>query len=63
MYITGLKIFCTFFEPRVMYVIGGYLNFNSRIIYAIRGYFNSKSRIIYAIMGYFSSKTIHAFWG
>ena len=62
---TDLKIFGTFFKPRIMYAIRGYLNFNSRIIYAIKGYFNSKSRIIYAIMGYFSSKTmlIYAFWG
>ena len=63
--LSGLKIFCTFFKPRIIYAIRGYLNFNSRIIYAIRGYFNSKSRIINAIMGYFSSKTmlIYAFWG
>ena len=63
--LSGLNLFCTFFKPRIMYAIRGYLNFNSRIIYAIRGYFNSKSRIIYAIKGYFSSKTmlIYAFWG
>ena len=47
----GLKIFCTFFKPRIIYATRRYLNFNSRIIYAIRGYFSSKTMLIYAFWG------------
>ena len=59
----GLKIFCTFFKPRIIYAIRGYLNFNSRIIYAIRGYFEFKTMLLYAFWGYFEFMGIYRVYG